>query len=108
MGRGAPFAAGRLRRGAGFQETGRSAGQRLYAPIPSPPPRRAAIAGGETQHFVKGADIAADWWTLFHSKPLNDLIAQALANNHDLKAAQAALQAASEHTAAQRGAFFPT
>ena len=50
-----------------------------------------AVAGGEAQRFVKGADIAADWWTLFHSKPLNDLIAQALANNHDLKAAQAAL-----------------
>ena len=68
----------------------------------------APVAGGEAQHLVKGADIAADWWTLFHSKPLNDLIAQALANNHDLKAAQAALQVAREHTAAQRAAFFPT
>ena len=66
------------------------------------------LPGGEAQHFVKGADIAADWWTLFHSKPLNDLIAQALANNHDLKAAQAALLVGpGEHTAAQRGAFFP-
>lgn len=65
------------------------------------------IPGGNAQHFVKGADIAADWWTLFHSKPLNALIEQALANNHDLKAAQAALLVAREHTAAQRAAFFP-
>jgi len=66
------------------------------------------IPGGDTQHFVTGADIAADWWTLFHSKPLNALIEQALTNNHDLKAAHAALLAAREHTAAQRAAFFPT
>jgi NodT family efflux transporter outer membrane factor (OMF) lipoprotein len=66
------------------------------------------VPGGDMQRFVKGSDIAADWWTLFHSKPLNVLIEQALANNHDLKAAQAALLAAREHTAAQRAAFFPT
>lgn len=66
------------------------------------------VPGGDAQHFVKGSDIAADWWTLFHSRPLNALIEQALANNHDLKAAQAALLAAREHTAAQRAAFFPT
>jgi NodT family efflux transporter outer membrane factor (OMF) lipoprotein len=66
------------------------------------------LPGGEAQHFVQGADIATDWWTLFHSKPLNALIEQALTNNHDLKAAQAALLMAREHTAAQRAAFFPT
>ena len=65
-------------------------------------------AGGQAQRFTPGADVAADWWTLFHSPPLNTLIADALANNHDLKAAQAALRVASEQTKAQRGAFFPT
>ena len=29
------------------------------------------VAGGEAQRFVTGQDIAGDWWTLFHSKPLN-------------------------------------
>jgi outer membrane protein TolC len=29
---------------------------------------------GEPQRFAGGADIAADWWTLFHSAPLNELI----------------------------------
>jgi len=64
------------------------------------------IAGGEAQHFTD-SDIPADWWTLFHSKPLNTLIEQALANNADLKAAQAALKVARENTLAQHGAFVP-
>ncbi|MDQ2861316.1 MAG: efflux transporter outer membrane subunit [Pseudomonadota bacterium] len=66
------------------------------------------VAGGQAQRFVSGSDIAADWWTLFHSQPLNDLIEQALTNNHDLKAAQAALSAARENVLAQRGAYYPT
>ena len=66
------------------------------------------VAGGEAQRFTQGADIAQDWWTLFHSAPLNALIEQSLAANHDLKAAQAALLAARENTLAQRGAYFPS
>ncbi len=65
------------------------------------------VAGGQAQRFAQGADISGDWWTLFHSKPLNDLIAESLANNHDLKAAQAALTVAKENTLAQRGAYYP-
>ncbi|MDE1985091.1 MAG: efflux transporter outer membrane subunit [Alphaproteobacteria bacterium] len=66
------------------------------------------VAGGEAQRFVKGSDISGDWWTLFHSKVLNDLIDQSLKNNSDLKAAQAALSEARENVLAQRGAFFPS
>ena len=65
------------------------------------------IRGGNAQHLVSGADIPADWWTLFHSKALNALIEEALANNADLKAAQAALRVAHESTRAQRGAYAP-
>jgi NodT family efflux transporter outer membrane factor (OMF) lipoprotein len=65
------------------------------------------VAGGDAQTFKEGGDIAADWWTLFHSKTLNDLIAQAIANSPDLKAAQAALRVAHENTAAQRGSYYP-
>jgi len=64
--------------------------------------------GGEAQHLAKGADIAGDWWTLFHSQPLNELIDQAITNNPDLKAAQAALTAARENVLSQRGSYFPT
>ena len=67
----------------------------------------AGVPGGDAQHFVAGADIPADWWTLFHSKALNALIAQALAHNADLKAAQAALLVAHENTRAQHGAYLP-
>lgn len=66
------------------------------------------VAGGEAQRFVSGGDIPADWWTLFHSEPLNRLIRQSLAHNADLKAAQAALSVARENTLAQRGGYFPS
>ncbi|HXN11057.1 MAG TPA: efflux transporter outer membrane subunit [Steroidobacteraceae bacterium] len=66
-----------------------------------------AVAGGQAQRFSSGSDIAADWWTLFHSEALNALIERSLARNPDLKAAQAALSVARENVLAQRGAFYP-
>ncbi len=66
------------------------------------------VAGGAAQRFNEGADIPGDWWMLFHSAQLNALIEAALGNNHDLKAAQAALRVAQENMLAQRGAFFPS
>src|ERR1019366_6382575 len=67
----------------------------------------ADVAGGQAQRFANGADISADWWTLFHYKPLDDLIAEAISNSPTLKAAQAALTVAKENTLAQRGAYYP-
>ena len=66
------------------------------------------VSGGEAQRFAKGGEIAADWWTLFHSAPLNELINSSLTNNHDLKAAQAALAVARENVLAQRGVYYPS
>ena len=66
------------------------------------------VLGGEPQRFLPGADISSDWWVLFHSAPLNDLIEHSLENNPDLKAAQAALLAAREGVLAQRGAYYPS
>jgi NodT family efflux transporter outer membrane factor (OMF) lipoprotein len=66
------------------------------------------VAGGDAQRFAKGGDISADWWALFHSAPLNELIEQSLTNNHDLKAAQAALSVARENVLAQRGVYYPS
>ena len=68
----------------------------------------ANVAGGEAQSFANGKDIAGDWWTWFHSKPLNDLIELALTNNPALKAAQAALSVARENVLAQRGVYYPS
>src|SRR5450432_1891181 len=72
------------------------------------PVATANVPGGDAQHFTPGADIAADWWTLFHSRPLNELIEQSITNNPDLKAARAALSAAHENVLAQRGAYYPS
>ncbi len=66
------------------------------------------VAGGEAQQFFEGKDIPGEWWTLFHSKPLNDLIERSLKVNPDLKAAQAALLMARENVLAQRGAYYPS
>jgi NodT family efflux transporter outer membrane factor (OMF) lipoprotein len=65
------------------------------------------VQGGEAQHLAE-ADIPGDWWTLFHSKSLNDLIERSLKANPDLKAAQAALLVARENVLAQRGAYYPS
>jgi NodT family efflux transporter outer membrane factor (OMF) lipoprotein len=68
----------------------------------------AAGQGGAPQQFVAGQDIPAQWWTLFRSPALNDLIELALKNNPNLAAAHAALRAAQENVYAQQGAFFPS
>ena len=58
----------------------------------SAPAVTANVIGGDAQRFVQAADISGDWWTAFHSPALNALVEQALKNNSDLKAAQAALR----------------
>jgi NodT family efflux transporter outer membrane factor (OMF) lipoprotein len=94
--------------GPDFQKPSAPATDR-YTPKPlEAMPETPNVAGGGAQHFASGADISADWWSLFHSAPLNALIEEALKNNHDLKAAQAALRQAHETRLAQRGAFYPT
>ncbi len=80
-----------------------------YTPQPlSTTVATANVAGGEAQRFVPGGEMSGDWWTLFHSQPLNALIDEALKNNHDLKAAQAAIRVAREHVFAQQGAYYPS
>jgi len=68
----------------------------------------ANVAGGEAQRLVSGRDIPGEWWRLFRSQPLKTLIEDALKNNYDLQAAQAALRVARENVAAGVGAFFPS
>jgi NodT family efflux transporter outer membrane factor (OMF) lipoprotein len=63
--------------------------------------------GGARQRFVDDKDISGQWWTVFHSEPLNQLIEEALKANPTLDAAQATLRQAQENVAAQKGVFFP-
>jgi NodT family efflux transporter outer membrane factor (OMF) lipoprotein len=64
--------------------------------------------GGQAQRFVQGLDIPGQWWELFHSQPLNQLIAQALRNNPDLEAARASLLEANENVYAGQAGLFPS
>lgn len=64
--------------------------------------------GGEAQRFVESRDIPGEWWTLFHSQPLDDLVERSLKANPDIKAGQAALVVARENMLAQRGAYYPS
>jgi NodT family efflux transporter outer membrane factor (OMF) lipoprotein len=80
-----------------------------YAPAPlTATSGTTNVTGGEPQRFVNGGDIPGEWWTLFHSKPLNDLIELSLSNNPTIKSAQAALKVAKENVLAQKGSYFPT
>jgi NodT family efflux transporter outer membrane factor (OMF) lipoprotein len=80
-----------------------------YTPQPLPEQTESVeVHGGEAQRFLQDKDIPGQWWTLFHSKPLNDLIEQAFKANPDLEAAQAALRAAWENVYAQEGSFYPS
>jgi NodT family efflux transporter outer membrane factor (OMF) lipoprotein len=64
---------------------------------------------GAAQYFVNGQDVPAQWWTLFHSPALNNLIQMGLANSPNLAAAQATLQQTQEILNAQVGSvIFPT
>jgi NodT family efflux transporter outer membrane factor (OMF) lipoprotein len=67
----------------------------------------AATPGGGVQRLVAGQDVPERWWTLFGADALDALVATALAANPDVQAADAALSAARETAAAQRGAWLP-
>jgi outer membrane protein TolC len=56
---------------------------------------------------VAGQDVPGQWWKAFGSSALDALVDDALANNADLQAAQAA-RARRAKAAAQGGALFPT
>lgn len=65
------------------------------------------VPGGASQRFTPGGDIPAEWWSLFQSPALNQLIAKALKANADIKAANAALRQAHELYLAQRSTLWP-
>jgi NodT family efflux transporter outer membrane factor (OMF) lipoprotein len=62
---------------------------------------------GQSQHFVNGRDIPAEWWQLFHSPQLNALVRKALDANPNLQSTLAALRVAKENVYAQQGKYFP-
>ena len=77
-----------------------------YTETPIPDQTAAApVKGGEAQRFVAGGDLPAQWWKLFNSAPLDQLVRDALAGSPTLTAAQATLSQARENLTAERGAL---
>jgi NodT family efflux transporter outer membrane factor (OMF) lipoprotein len=82
-----------------------------FAPPPPPEakhftPERTA-SPGDGQRFVEGRDIPAEWWKLFKSKPLDNLVRESLANNPSLQASEAGVRMAYYAAEAQKGGFLP-
>ncbi len=63
---------------------------------------------GAAQRFITGEEIPAQWWTLFHSEPLDRLIRHALADSPSFAAAQARLRQAQENLNAEVGVVSPS
>lgn len=56
---------------------------------------------------VADLPVPDQWWTLFKSRTLNDLVDRALANNQDLKGAQARVETTRALTGVQKADWFP-
>jgi NodT family efflux transporter outer membrane factor (OMF) lipoprotein len=69
--------------------------------------QQAPAADAYAQRFIMGAPVVPEWWTLFESPQLDELMRRAVADNHDLAAAKATLAQAQELVAAQTGRLFP-
>ena len=75
---------------------------------PAPTASSPNVAGGEEQRFIKDIDIPRQWWALFESPTLNNLIEKSIKTNPTIDAAKAALRQAMENVAVQRSFYFPT
>ncbi|MBV8804113.1 MAG: hypothetical protein JO042_03680, partial [Sinobacteraceae bacterium] len=65
----------------------------------------AAVPGGSTQTLVVGKDIQSDWYSLFKSEPLDELVRRSLNESPTVEAAKAALHSAQDTYLAERGAL---
>jgi NodT family efflux transporter outer membrane factor (OMF) lipoprotein len=59
------------------------------------------------QHLALGREVAGDWWSLFRSDAIDQLVKQAVAHNRSLEASTATLRRAQELALAQAGTRYP-
>ena len=72
----------------------------------TPLPDRTAeadVPGGQAQAWAKGTDIPAQWWSVFQSPKLDELIRGTLVRSPTLASAQASLRQAQENYRVQSG-----
>ena len=71
--------------------------------------QRGQVSRGRTcRTSSPGAELAGEWWQLFHSPPLDQVVRAALAASPTLVAANATLAQAREEVNVARGAFLPS
>jgi len=73
---------------------------------PAPPP--GSTAAQDVQQLNPGAEIAAQWWQVFQSPPLNEVVRAAIAGSPTLAAADATLAQAREQVLIARAALLPS
>ena len=62
----------------------------------------------DAQNISKGAELAGEWWQLFHSPQLDEVVRNAITGSPTLLAANATLAEAREQVTVARGAFLPS
>jgi len=62
----------------------------------------------DVQNISPGAALAGEWWQLFHSAQLDEVVRAAIAASPTLAAANATLAGAREEVIVARGAFLPS
>jgi NodT family efflux transporter outer membrane factor (OMF) lipoprotein len=83
------------------EKAGYSAGKAPSVTLAAP------VAGGASQRLAAGRDVPGEWWTLFRSKQISALVAEAVQNHPDIDAAEAALRQAREIVEADSASFLP-
>ncbi|MGC1729567.1 MAG: efflux transporter outer membrane subunit [Steroidobacteraceae bacterium] len=73
---------------------------------PAPPPGNTNAQ--DVQHLNPGGEIAGQWWQLFHSPPLDEVVRAAIAGSPTLAAANATLAQAREQVVIARAALLPS
>ncbi|MGO9769927.1 MAG: efflux transporter outer membrane subunit [Roseiarcus sp.] len=74
---------------------------------PSRITQSAPVAGGAAQRLAMGRDVPGEWWRLFRSRQISELVAESVQNHPDVAAAEAALRQARETTVADTASYLP-
>jgi len=91
--------------GPNFERPAPPEGERYTAnPVPS---EIKSSTGAQSQRLRPGETIPAQWWQLFRSPALDDVLRAALEGSRTLAAARATLAAARENVLAARGGYWP-
>ncbi len=91
--------------GPNYKEPARpDVGASTFTATPMPAATASApVAAGATQRLLAGKDVPAQWWALFHSDALDQLIRTGLKNSPTLAAAKDALRQAQASYEAESG-----